>query len=80
MRHELLSEHRLVYEQEVDKQVKAFSVKTIQFRNSFDSEGPIVPGLTPTEAITRLGENLSLLKKVQIVPSQCVAPESLVFQ
>ena len=57
MRYDLLSENRLVYEQEVDKQVKAFSVKTIQFRNSFDSEGPIVPGLTPNEAITRLGKS-----------------------
>ena len=57
MRYNLLSEDRLVYEQEVDKQVKAFSVKTIQFRNSFDSEGPIVPGLSPNEAITRLGKS-----------------------
>ena len=36
-------------------QVKAFVVETIQFRNSFDAEGPLVPGLLPSEAITRLG-------------------------
>ena len=39
----------------VTHQVKAFVVKTIQFRNSFDTEGPLVPGLLPSEAVSRLG-------------------------
>ena len=51
----LLSEQRLSHDREVDKQVKAFVVETIQFRNSFDTEGPLVPGLTPSEAGSRLG-------------------------
>jgi len=55
VKHRLLTEQRLSYEREVDKQVKAFVVETIQFRNSFDTEGPLVPGLLPSEAITRLG-------------------------
>ena len=52
---QLLSEQRLVYERELDKQVQAFTVETIQFRNSFDTEGPLVSGLTPMEAVGRLG-------------------------
>lgn len=51
----LLSKRRLFFEREVDKQVKGFVVETIQFRNSFDTEGPLVPGLLPNEAVTRLG-------------------------
>ena len=30
-------------------------METIRFRNSFDTEGPLVPGLTPQAAIVRLG-------------------------
>lgn len=52
----LLSKQRVFFEREVDKQVKAFVVETIQFRNSFDTEGPLVPGLLPNEAVTRLGK------------------------
>lgn len=53
---QLLSKQRVFFEREVDKQVKAFVVETIQFRNSFDTEGPLVPGLLPNEAVTRLGK------------------------
>ena len=56
VQYKLLSEQRLLFEREVDKQVKAFVVETIQFRNSFDSEGPLVPGLIPSEAVSRLGK------------------------
>ncbi len=56
VQHQLLSEQRRFFEREVDKQVKAFVVRTIQFRNSFDTEGPLVPGLVPSEAAIRLGE------------------------
>lgn len=52
---QLLSKQRMLFEREVDKQVKAFVVETIQFRNSFDTEGPLVPGLLPNEAVSRLG-------------------------
>ena len=58
---ELLSKQRVFFEREVDKQVKAFVVETIQFRNSFDTEGPLVPGLLPNQAVTRLGENASVI-------------------
>ena len=54
---QLLSKQRVFFEREVDKQVKAFVVETIQFRNSFDTEGPLVPGLLPNEAVTRLGKS-----------------------
>ena len=60
IQYKLLSEQRLLFEREVDKQVKAFVVETIQFRNSFDSEGPLVPGLIPSEAVSRLG-NLKVM-------------------
>lgn len=61
----LLSEQRLHYEREVDKQVKAFVVETIQFRNSFDTEGPLVPGLQPNEAVSRLGSFLERCEELQ---------------
>ena len=57
VRTQLLSEQRMFFEGEVDKQVKSFVVETIQFRNSFDTEGPLVPGLLPSEAVNRLGES-----------------------
>ena len=52
----LLVDQRLIHIQETVKQVKEFVVQTIQFRNTFDTEGPLVPGLTPTEAVSRVGE------------------------
>ena len=55
VKHVLLYEKRQDYESEVDKQVKSFGVETIRFRNSFDSEGPLVPGLHPNIAVERLG-------------------------
>ncbi len=57
-RQQLLGEQRVFWEREVDKKVKAFVVMTIRFRNSFDTEGPLVPGLTPNEAVVRLGETI----------------------
>ena len=53
---ELLVHQRLTHEQETIKQVKEFVVHTIQFRNEFDTEGPLVPGLTPNEAVSRVGK------------------------
>lgn len=55
MRYELLIRDRLTHEQETDKAVKEFVVETIQFRNTFDTEGPLVPGLIPNEAVSRVG-------------------------
>ena len=55
VQHHLLDRQRLHFERTVDKQLQGFRVDTIQFRNSFDSEGPLVPGLSPAEAVTRLG-------------------------
>ena len=53
--HSLLSQDRHMHEQEMDQQVKEFRMETIRFRNSFDTEGPLVPGLTPAVAVERLG-------------------------
>uniref|UniRef100_A0A7M5WVD3 Uncharacterized protein n=2 Tax=Clytia hemisphaerica TaxID=252671 RepID=A0A7M5WVD3_9CNID len=50
----LIHEHRSIFEQELDKQVKEFVVAVIRFRNSFDSQGPGVPGILPKEAALRL--------------------------
>lgn len=33
---------------------QTFVVEVIQFRNSFDAQGPAVPGITPSEAVARL--------------------------
>ncbi|XP_048577711.1 dynein axonemal heavy chain 8 isoform X3 [Nematostella vectensis] len=54
VREELLVKKRGMFEQELDKEVKAFVVNVIQFRNSFDSQGPGVPGVRPAEAVARL--------------------------
>ncbi|XP_025098007.1 LOW QUALITY PROTEIN: dynein gamma chain, flagellar outer arm-like [Pomacea canaliculata] len=50
----LLKERRGAFEQELDKQVKTFVVEVIQFRNAFDAQGPSVPGIQPSEAVSRL--------------------------
>ena len=44
-----------MFEQEVDKKAKALMVDSIQFRNSFDTEGPLVPGLSCEDAMEKLG-------------------------
>ena len=44
-----------MHEQESSKAVKEFVVETIQFRNAFDTEGPLVPGLVPSDAVSRVG-------------------------
>ena len=33
---------------------QTFVVEVIQFRNAFDAQGPAVPGISPSEAVTRL--------------------------
>jgi dynein heavy chain len=53
VRHDLLKEKRANFEQELDKQVKGFVVEVIQFRNAFDAQGPAVPGIIPSEAVSR---------------------------
>ncbi|XP_071954985.1 uncharacterized protein [Antedon mediterranea] len=58
----LLKERRGAFEQELDKQVKLFVVEVIQFRNSFDSQGPAMPGVQPAEAVSRLHEFLEIYK------------------
>ncbi|XP_071818739.1 dynein axonemal heavy chain 5-like isoform X4 [Apostichopus japonicus] len=58
----LLREKRGAFEQELDKQVKLFVVEVIQFRNSFDSQGPAVPGVQPAEAVARLHEFQEIFK------------------
>ncbi|XP_041355189.1 dynein gamma chain, flagellar outer arm-like isoform X3 [Gigantopelta aegis] len=50
----LLKDRRGAFEQELDKQVKTFVVEVIQFRNAFDAQGPAVPGIPPSEAVSRL--------------------------
>ncbi|RXM36617.1 Dynein heavy chain 5, axonemal [Acipenser ruthenus] len=52
----LLKDKKDVFEQELDKQVKSFGVDVIQFRNSFDTQGPAAPGLKPEEAVHQLQE------------------------
>ena len=37
-------------------------VEVIQFRNSFDSQGPAVPGVQPAEAVSRLHEFQEIFK------------------
>ena len=39
-----------------------FVVEVIQFRNSFDSQGPAVPGVQPAEAVSRLHEFQEIFK------------------
>uniref|UniRef100_A0A8C5PKA2 Dynein heavy chain n=1 Tax=Leptobrachium leishanense TaxID=445787 RepID=A0A8C5PKA2_9ANUR len=50
----LLKEKADIFKQELDKQVKSFVVEVIQFRNSFDTQGPAAPGVKPEEAVARL--------------------------
>ncbi|XP_077977225.1 dynein axonemal heavy chain 8-like isoform X3 [Glandiceps talaboti] len=58
----LLKEQRTAFEQELDKQTKLFVVEVIQFRNSFDAQGPAVPGVPPAEAVSRLHEFQNIFK------------------
>ncbi|XP_028415382.1 dynein heavy chain 8, axonemal-like isoform X2 [Dendronephthya gigantea] len=51
---ELMVDKRNIFEQELDREVKRFVVEVIQFRNSFDSQGPGVPGVLPADAVERL--------------------------
>jgi len=57
VRHSLLVTQRFIFEQEVDKNAKALMVDSIQFRNNFDTEGPLMPGLSCFDAVQRLGKN-----------------------
>ncbi|XP_078503742.1 dynein axonemal heavy chain 5-like [Lissotriton helveticus] len=50
----LLKEKQDIFRQELDKQIKSFVVEVIQFRNSFDTQGPAAPGVRPEEAVSRL--------------------------
>ncbi|KAJ1151043.1 hypothetical protein NDU88_003830 [Pleurodeles waltl] len=50
----LLKEKQDIFKQELDKQIKSFVVEVIQFRNSFDTQGPAAPGVRPEEAVSRL--------------------------
>ncbi|XP_051780690.1 uncharacterized protein LOC114649411 [Erpetoichthys calabaricus] len=54
VRKKLLKEKKIIFEQELDKQVKSFSVDVIQLRNLFDTRGPAAPGLRPEEAVYQL--------------------------
>ncbi|XP_053567991.1 uncharacterized protein LOC128657631 [Bombina bombina] len=54
VKEELLKEKLEIFKQELDKQVKSFVVEVIQFRNSFDTQGPAAPGVMPEEAVARL--------------------------
>eukprot|EP00118_Oscarella_pearsei_P013596 m.109954 g.109954 ORF g.109954 m.109954 type:complete len:5180 (+) comp37381_c0_seq5:135-15674(+) len=54
VRHQLMVDQRRSFERQLDKEVKEFLVKVIQLRNSFDAEGPSVPGIKPSEALSRL--------------------------
>ena len=65
VRQELMRHKRPVFEQELDKQVKDFVVEVIQFRNSFDSQGPGVPGISASEAVQRLQYFLTKYKEYE---------------
>ena len=63
---------RFSFEQEVDKKAKALMVDSIQFRNSFDTEGPLIPGLTCEEAMEKLGVCVSVSVCLFVCLSLCV--------
>ncbi|MGH0161968.1 UNVERIFIED_CONTAM: hypothetical protein FKN15_041793 [Acipenser sinensis] len=44
------------YSSVLHQDVKSFGVDVIQFRNSFDTQGPAAPGLKPEEAVHQLQE------------------------
>ncbi|MBN3318102.1 DYH6 protein, partial [Atractosteus spatula] len=54
VRRHLLKDKKTMFEQELDKQVKGFAVDVIQLRNSFDTQGPAAPRLSPEEAVKKL--------------------------
>ena len=62
LRVSLLRDRRSGFEQELDKQTKAFVLEVIQFRNRFDAHGPGVSGIDPVEATRRLEEFKGLFK------------------
>eukprot|EP00002_Diphylleia_rotans_P021973 TRINITY_DN428_c1_g1_i1.p1 TRINITY_DN428_c1_g1~~TRINITY_DN428_c1_g1_i1.p1 ORF type:complete len:4548 (+),score=958.95 TRINITY_DN428_c1_g1_i1:229-13872(+) len=52
--HENLMQLQVNFKRELIRSIKAFQVDVIQFRNDFDSNGPMIPGLKPSETIERL--------------------------
>ena len=56
VRENLLKERRGAFEQELDKNVKAFVVEVMEFRNAFDSQGPNAPNTPPAKAVASLQE------------------------
>ncbi|XP_052708586.1 uncharacterized protein LOC128183562 isoform X10 [Crassostrea angulata] len=56
VRENLLKERRGAFEQELDKNVKAFVVEVMEFRNAFDSQGPNTPNTPPAKAVASLQE------------------------
>lgn len=56
VRENLLKERRGAFEQELDKNVKAFVVEVMEFRNAFDSQGPNAPNTAPAKAVASLQE------------------------
>jgi energy-coupling factor transporter ATP-binding protein EcfA2 len=65
VQHSLLAKRRIHFEHLVDSEVQSFNVDSNQFHNSFDSEGPLVPGLSSTEAVRRLGIFLGRYREFQ---------------
>lgn len=56
LREKLMKEQRTIFEEELDRDIKAFVLEVIQFRNRFDSQGLAMPGIVPTDAVAKLKE------------------------
>ncbi|XP_052821623.1 dynein axonemal heavy chain 5 isoform X2 [Octopus bimaculoides] len=67
----IFTDKRLTFEQEIQRENMAFVVKVMQFRNSFDGEGPNIPDSSPEETVERLDkfqeECLNLKKEREIL-------------
>lgn len=49
-----LAKLQVGFKRELIKEVKTFVVDVVSFRADFEQNGPMLPGLTPSEAVDRL--------------------------
>eukprot|EP01135_Chromosphaera_perkinsii_P007354 Nk52_evm2s805 gene=Nk52_evmTU2s805 len=66
------------FRRELEKQIKAFTVDVIQFRNDFDANGPLALGLNPSAGIRRL-KNFSRLYEDKVKDSLLFAEGENLF-
>eukprot|EP00049_Salpingoeca_infusionum_P010521 m.181684 g.181684 ORF g.181684 m.181684 type:complete len:5518 (-) comp14663_c1_seq3:1709-18262(-) len=77
LRTQLTTTRRPEFERLLDSQTKSLLVATIHLRNSFDHSGPMIEGISPSEALLRLRRLTELFKDLAVERDTLMAAESL---